>query len=275
MPRFGRSLEVDLDVLKQPIEEDPRLTTRCLAERLGCVHATHQKELGKTWKYDVWIPDELSPRQLQLRVDACLELMTSHRNYRWFHNPITSDEKLVLYANHRRKRQWLGAGQTGVATPKNELHPMKTMLRVWWAVKGIIRWKILPVGCTVTANLYCQQLDRVAAKLHRKQDRIYFLHANTRPHIAKSTHEKLLKLRWITLPYPPSSPDLAPTDYYLFRSLSNYLGEKEFDDENDLKMDLNNVFAEKAQDFDERRILSIPGRWQQVIDSNGAYIVES
>ena len=51
LPRSGRAVEVDLDVLKQLIEEDPGLTTGCLAERLGCVHATvetHLKELCKT-----------------------------------------------------------------------------------------------------------------------------------------------------------------------------------------------------------------------------------
>ena len=32
----GRPVEVDADVLKQLIEEDLRLTTCCLAERLGC-----------------------------------------------------------------------------------------------------------------------------------------------------------------------------------------------------------------------------------------------
>ncbi len=51
LPRFGRPLEVDMDVLKQLIEEDPRLTTRCLAERLGCSHTTlktHLAALGKT-----------------------------------------------------------------------------------------------------------------------------------------------------------------------------------------------------------------------------------
>ena len=56
LPRSGRPVEVDMDALKQLIEEDPRLTTRCLAERLGCVHATvetHLKELDKTWKYGV------------------------------------------------------------------------------------------------------------------------------------------------------------------------------------------------------------------------------
>ena len=33
------------------------------------------------------------------------------------------------------------------------------------------------------ADLYCQQLDRVAAKLQGKQDRIYFLHDNAKAHI--------------------------------------------------------------------------------------------
>ncbi|CAF1550054.1 unnamed protein product, partial [Adineta ricciae] len=129
-----------------------------------------------------------------------------------------------------------------------------------WSVKGIIHWEILPAGCTVTADLYCQQLDRVAAKPHGKQNRIYFLHDNARTHIAKLTREKLLKLGWITLPHPPYSPDLAPTDYQLFRSLSNYFG-----DENDPRIELTNFFAQKSQDFYERGILSLPTRWQQVI----------
>ena len=46
-----RPLEVDVDGLKQLIEEDPRLTACCLAERLGCSHPTvetHLSELGKT-----------------------------------------------------------------------------------------------------------------------------------------------------------------------------------------------------------------------------------
>ncbi|CAF3460645.1 unnamed protein product [Rotaria socialis] len=100
LPRAGRPLEVDMDVLKQLAEEDPRLTTRCLAERLGCSHATvetHLRELGKTWKYGVWIPHELSPLQLQHRVDACMKLLTSHHNYQWLHNLITGDEKLGSY----------------------------------------------------------------------------------------------------------------------------------------------------------------------------------
>jgi len=125
------------------------------------------------------------------------------------------------------------------------------------------------------SDLYCQQLDRVAKKLQGKQGRIYSLHDNARPHVAKSIREKLLKLGWIKIPHPPYSPDLAPTDYHLFHSLTNYLREKKFNDENDIKMDIDNFFNKKSQDFCERGILSLLERWQQVRDTNGAYIGQS
>jgi hypothetical protein len=82
---------VDVDLLKQLIEQDSRLTLRCLEEQLKCSYIAvekHLNELGKTWKYGVWILHELSPHQLQYRVDACMHLMISHRNYQWHHNLI-------------------------------------------------------------------------------------------------------------------------------------------------------------------------------------------
>jgi histone-lysine N-methyltransferase SETMAR len=100
------------------------------------------------------------------------------------------------------------------------------MLSVWWGVRWIIQCELLLTNSTIIADLYCEQLDRVAAKLHGKQDRISFLHDNTRPHIVKPAREKLLKLGWVTVSYPRYSPDLAPTDYHLCRPLSNHLREK-------------------------------------------------
>jgi len=87
--------------------------------------------------------------------------------------------------------------------------------------------------------------------------------------------KKVLELGWTALSYPSYSTNLALTDYHLFHSLSNHLREKKFDDENDLKINLVNFFGQKCQDFYERGILSLSERWRQVIDSNGAYIVES
>ena len=123
-----------MGLLKQLIEGDPRLTTRCLAERLGCFHIaveTHLHELDKTWKYGVSIPHELSSFQPHHRVGVCTELSISRRNYQWLRNLIPGDEKWVLYIHYERRRQWLNAGQTGVTTPKSDLHPKKVMSSVW------------------------------------------------------------------------------------------------------------------------------------------------
>jgi hypothetical protein len=66
------------------------------------------------------------------------------------------------------------------------------------------RW---PNGCTTTTDLYSQQLNRATQELKGKHDRIYFLHDNARPHVAKSTGKKLVKLGGITISHPLCSAD--------------------------------------------------------------------
>ena len=119
--------------------------------------------------------------------------------------------------------------------------------------------------------------NEIALQKTSKKSRIgfTFLHDNASPHVAKSMQEKLLKLGWIMISHPSYSPDLAFTNYHLYRSLSDYLRETRSDDENDLKMELVKFFGEKCQDFYEGRILSLKERWRQVVDSNEAYLVES
>jgi [histone H3]-lysine36 N-dimethyltransferase SETMAR len=82
----------------------------------------HLIQLGKVWRYGVWIPHELSPHQFQHRIDACMDLITYHRNHEWLRNLITGDEKGVLCINYAHRRQWLSIGQMGIPTPKTDLH---------------------------------------------------------------------------------------------------------------------------------------------------------
>ena len=185
---------------------------------------------------------------------------------------------IVLYINYTHRRQWLShSSQTGVATAKADLHPKKVMLSVWWGVNGIIHWEIFPNGPTITADLYCQHWTSSCRKLKGKQDQIYYLHDNARPHVAKSTCENFIEAR---MDYHSSSNLFFWLDYQrttiLFRSLSHHLREKNFDDENDVKMDIANFFGQKSQDFYWKlELLSLPERWRHVIDSSGAYITES
>ena len=74
--------------------------------------------------------------------------------------------------------------------------------------------------------------------------------------------------------HSPYSPDLAPSDYYLFRSLQNSLNGKTFNDDEALKSHLVQFFADKDQKFYERGIMKLPERWHKVIEQNGKYIID-
>jgi len=62
------------------------------------------------------------------------------------------------------------------------------------------------------------------ALVNRKE--VILQYDNAGPHVAKTTLEKLKELKWEALIHPPHSPDLAPTNFYLFLSLSNILRGK-------------------------------------------------
>ena len=79
----GRSVYVNLELLRQLVEKEPKSTTRHLAEQLKRFHMSVDRylhKLGNSWKYGVCVPHELSQGQLERRVDACVQLLAFHRN---------------------------------------------------------------------------------------------------------------------------------------------------------------------------------------------------
>ena len=74
--------------------------------------------------------------------------------------------------------------------------------------------------------------------------------------------------------HPPYCPDLAPSDYHLFRPLQNSLNGKSFNDDEAVKSLLVQFFAEKDQKFYEPGIMKLPKRSQKVIEQNGKYIID-
>ncbi|KAK6763441.1 hypothetical protein RB195_023947 [Necator americanus] len=71
----------------------------------------------------------------------------------------------------------------------------------------------------------------------------------SRPHVAQVVKAAFQELEWEVLQHPPYSPDLAPTDYHLFRSLSNHMRGVTFDNEEDLENWLNDFFDTRPDNF--------------------------
>lgn len=279
-PRSGRPPTVNPEAVRQLVEADPRQSSRCMAAALGCSHVTvlnHLHSLGKVLKLGCWVPHDLTPHERDQRCEVATFLLSKKRRFDWLDHVITGDEKWVLYVNHNRKRQWVDEDERPEPEPKGELHPKKVLLSVWWGIHGIIHYELLPANTNITAAYYCAQLDRLMTKLQQTRpgrDKIYFLHDNARPHVAKMTRLKLLELGWEVLPHPPYSPDLAPSDYHLFRALRNHMEGKQFDDQRSLELELEHFFESKPASFYANGIHALPGRWRQVVERDGEYITD-
>ena len=99
------------------------------------------------------------------------------------------------------------------------------MLSVWWDWNWIVYFELLPENTKINSEVYCNQLDKSSDALKEKwpelvnRQGVVFRQNNARSHTSLVTRQKLLQLEWDVLPHPPYSLDLAPSDYYLFRSL--------------------------------------------------------
>ncbi|GFS77055.1 histone-lysine N-methyltransferase SETMAR [Trichonephila clavipes] len=182
--------------------------------------------------------EDAPQRNLCHRIDACDSLLKRHENYPFLKRIITGDEK-----GHGAKKM-------------NRLKPF-------------------PKQIFTKKKVYCHQLDKLNDALQQKRSElinrkgVVFHQDNARPHTSLVTRQKLLQLEWDTMPHPPYSPDRALSDYYLFRSLQNFLDGKTFTSNEEVKNHLDQFFASKDQKFYGRGIMLLPERWQKVLGQNG------
>ncbi len=103
------------------------------------------------------------------------------------------------------------------------------MLCVWWCSTGIVHYELLETGEMVNAEL-TTVMKKLRALSGRTTSRFrpLLLHDNASPHTAKMTKTKLEELWFEVLPHSPYSPDLAPSDFCLFRSLQHHIRDMEF-----------------------------------------------
>jgi hypothetical protein len=83
------------------------------------------------------------------------------------------------------------------------------------------------------------------------------------------TKTAIQELNWEILPHPPYSPDLAPSDYHLFRSLSNNLHGVSFNNDAELQNWLDDFFTAKPADSFKRGIENRFERWEAVVNNGG------
>jgi len=234
--------------------------------------------MGKIHKEGKWVPYQLKKRDIERRKTICEILLQRHKKKQFLYRIITGDEKWVYFDNPKRKKSWVDPGQPSVSQAVRTIHGNKALLCIWWDQKGAIYYELLKPGETVTGGRYRQQLIKLNRALKEKRpewanrhNKVILLHDNARPHVAKPVQNYLENIGWEILPHTAYSPDLAPSDYHLFRSMQHGLSEQHFNSYEQVKKWIDDWLASKDEQFYRHGIHSLPERWKKVIANDGQY----
>ena len=99
----------------------------------------------------------------------------------------------------------------------------------------------MPRNTTINGDAYCAALRNLRKAIQNRHTGkvsrgIALIHDNARPHTARQTQTLLHdEFHLDTFVHPPCSPDLAPSDFYLFLKMKEHLVCKPFTDDDDLQ----------------------------------------
>jgi hypothetical protein len=231
----GRPYDVDLDDrIFEALNEFPFHSVRTLASSLKRPRATihqHLLRAGFELKHLKWVPHTLSEEQKRLRIEYAGELLdmlraARHNSWNYF---VTGDESW-FYLETSHETIWLQHGDPRPVREKKVINSPKVMLTVFWSPNGFHLIEALPAGQTFTSDYFSQTILYTLHKnlSHMTARRIVVHMDNARPHRSKVTSGYLTKFNFRPAPHPPYSPDLAPSDFFLFGALKHKLEGMKF-----------------------------------------------
>ena len=106
--------------------------------------------------------------------------------------------------------------------------------------------------------------------IKKRQHKVILLH-NVPSHAAEPVKETIEAFSWEILSHAAYSPDLAPSNYYLFASMGQVLSDQHFTSYENVRKWLDDWFASKERQFFWRGIHQLPDRWEKCIASDGQY----
>uniref|UniRef100_V5GSS2 Mariner Mos1 transposase n=1 Tax=Anoplophora glabripennis TaxID=217634 RepID=V5GSS2_ANOGL len=155
---------------------------------------------------------------------------------------------------------------------------IKTMLIVFFDIRGLVHHEFVPRGTTVNAKLYVEVLKRLKRRVQRVRLDIandWKLHHDNAPaHSSFLFTNYLAKAGVPTIPQPPYSPNMAPPDFFLFPRLKTPMKGKHFETIEGIQAACTTALKCIPEEDYRHAFDSWKIRWSQCINAGGAYFEE-
>ncbi len=169
--------------------------------------------------------------------------------------------------------QWLEKDMPHPSKPQRPRAVGKCMLITFFDWKGMIYHEFVR-SITINTQLFIQILGRYAAALRRKRPRqCRYLHMdNASPHTSRDTRLHMLFTRMRIIEHPPYSPDLVPSDFWLYPRLKKGLKGHRFPSMAALQDAAEEQIAGiSSQEYEECITHKWPMRWARCVFRDGDY----
>lgn len=283
--QVGRPLEISstkVDECERLLREHRRITIREVASALKISYGSVQTaihQLGYSKVCSRFVPKFLSPEMKEVRLECARENLQLYNQYgdAFLRNIVTADETpLSLYVpeSKRESSEWKRSDERApIKMRSGTSHPRELMLTVFWDSHGVIHADYLEKGKTIN-GIYYADLVSETRKKRRKQKNVplWILHDNAPIHKCAVAVQEVNDSGFKLLPHPPYSPDVAPSDFYLFQRLKKSLRGKVFDSRDELKCFVSDWFSALPSSFFSAAFDELLVRWHKMVDANGSYI---
>ena len=152
------------------------------------------------------------------------------------------------------------------------------MATVFWDAKGVIMLDFLPKRSTITGVYYANLLDQLRTAIRVKRwgklsEGVLLQQDNARVHTCKVAMDAVERNGYELIPHPAYSPDLAPSDFFLFPNLkkisvdfiSGLMKKEEV-------IAVEEWVNGKDPDFFSSGLMALEHRWSKCITLEGNYI---
>jgi [histone H3]-lysine36 N-dimethyltransferase SETMAR len=289
-PRTGRPsssvVEDTIAKVEKLVLADRRLTIRYIAKTVGISFGSTQTILTEHLKLRKvsarWVPRMLTTDQQHDRLKTCRQLLERFSANRedFIFRYVTVDETWVHHFDPETKQQSMAWKHKESPPPKKfRVVPSagKIMATVFWDASGILLVDYLERGCTITGEYYAQLIPKLRNEIKKKRRGkltrgVLFHHDNAPVHTSEVAVAAINAAGFELMPHPSYSPDLAPSDFYLFRHLKKNIKGRRFSDDNDVMNAVDDWFDEQSEDFFSQGIRELEHRWHKCISVEGNYV---